>query len=372
MKIFKILLINIFLILSIFGIFFLTPPITFLIYEFFNNKMVEKTSYHKYKKISELDLYKDYPWSEKHFKELSQLKIKYNDYISWRRDDFVGETINIKNGLRKTLSANNSTKKFWFFGGSATWGKGVSDEYTYPSLFSTFNNVQSKNFGENAYISRQSLAYLINYIIVNEIENLQDIHVIFLDGVNDVFHKCQKNKSNILSTSREDIVRRSVDKSHLFSFKKTFEQISTLIMLIKSKLNNKYNDEEYYKFFNCYKNKIHAEKVAKTIVDTWSIASKLVQAKGGSFTAILQPVSYIGKSKNQYLDLRYSDILSKEYHSVYPLIKAYANISDFKFIDLTNIYDGCEDCYIDFSHVGPQGNKILASSISKVLINKYK
>lgn len=370
MKIFKILLINIFLILSILGIFFFTPPITFLIYEFFN-KSAGKTSHHKYKKESEVDLFKDYSWSKKHFNELGQLTVKYNDYISWRRDDFVGETINIKNGLRKTFSINNSTKKFWFFGGSTTWGKGVSDEYTYPSLFSALNNVQSKNFGENGYISRQSLAYLINYIIVNEIEDLSDIHVIFFDGVNDVFQKCQ-NKSNILSTSREDVIRRSIDKSHMFSFKKTFEQLLAYIMLIQSKFKNKYDNEEYSKFFNCYKNKKHAKKVATTLVDTWSIASKLVRAKGGSFTAILQPVAYIGKSEYEHLDLRYPDVLSKEYQSVYPLIRANANISDFKFVDLTNIYDGCKDCYFDFNHVGPQGNKILASSLSKILINKYK
>ena len=49
----------------------------------------------------------------------------------------------------------------------------------------------------------------------------------------------------------------------------------------------------------------------------------------------------------------------------YPLIIELATASNLNFLDLTGVYDGCGECYIDFSHVGPQGHQILVSSLSQ-------
>ena len=34
---------------------------------------------------------------------------------------------------------------------------------------------------------------------------------------------------------------------------------------------------------------------------------------------------------------------------VYPRIRHYAKDTGINFIDLTNVYDGCANCYIDFA-----------------------
>ena len=73
---------------------------------------------------------------KKTFQEYNRLKSKYFDYYGWRRSDFNGETINIKDGLRRTTQSKNIKDEYilWFFGGSTMWGTGVNDENTLPSL----------------------------------------------------------------------------------------------------------------------------------------------------------------------------------------------------------------------------------------------
>ena len=96
-----------------------------------------------------MHIYRDFPWAKKHFEEFQELPTSYFDYITWRRNDFYGETIVIENGLRKTFKPkipdNNIKEDFWFFGGSTTWGTGVNDYNTFPSIFSRINSV-STNF----------------------------------------------------------------------------------------------------------------------------------------------------------------------------------------------------------------------------------
>jgi len=59
--------------------------------------------------------------------------------------------------------------------------------------------------------------------------------------------------------------------------------------------------------------------------------------------------------------------LAAQYQAVYPLIIELAAERNFNFVDLTTIYDGCGECYIDFCHVGPQGHRILVSKLIATL-----
>jgi len=136
----KILAINFLMTFALIGIMFFIPPVYYSVVNIFK----KSTSKQLLVKKLDLNIYSNYYWAQKHFIELSELTTQYFDYITWRRTDYSGYTININNGLRDTLTpkyVNQKVGKFWFFGGSTTWGTGVSDNLTYPSIFAKQNNV---------------------------------------------------------------------------------------------------------------------------------------------------------------------------------------------------------------------------------------
>ncbi len=84
---------------------FLAPPVLFNLYIIFAKSGVISTNLDS---RSKLDIYSDYTWAEQHFLEFNSLSTSYYDYVTWRRSDFIGKTINIRNGLRKTTNVHSS------------------------------------------------------------------------------------------------------------------------------------------------------------------------------------------------------------------------------------------------------------------------
>lgn len=81
----------------------------------------------------------------------------------------------------------------WFFGGSTIWGYGNSDNYTIPSIYSKKNNSYVFNFGEQAWVTRQSLNQLINILG----DGYKPEVVVFYGGFNDISVGCRKENHEI-------------------------------------------------------------------------------------------------------------------------------------------------------------------------------
>ena len=156
-----------------------------------------------------------------------------------------------------------------------------------------------------------------------------------------------------------------------YSFSRTFSQLSDFLVSVSQKVNTNIANTVASNAYDCVKNKKRALEVAQTLVNTWKTASNLAQSMGGEFFAILQPVAYFGKSEVDYLNLNspYDKVLSEQYKVLYPLIIKIAEQSNLNFIDLSKTFDGCQNCYIDYCHVGPQGHYKLVQSLSDRLIN---
>ena len=366
----KIIAINFLILFAFLGIILISPPLIYHLYKFYMGS--DFISYSDER--SNLEIYDRYEWAAQNFREASQLNTKYHDYITWRRDDYAGETINIQNGVRKTKNVVNKTKsnkEFWFFGGSTMWGTGVSDDFTLPSLFAINSKNYSENFGELGYISRQSYAFLTNYIISNNYNDLHNVNVVFYDGVNDVAQRCRFDASE-MGTNQEDVIRRSVAApgARRLSFSRTFSQPMELLQILISKLQTATETDSFNEeWHQCDKDPSRALEVAETLIDTWQVTSDIVKNRGGNFFAILQPVSYYGNADVSYLNLDSlkDKSLARQYNAVYPLIVELAATRDINFINLTDIYDYCSNCYIDFNHVGPQGNLIAAKKFISAL-----
>ena len=58
--------------------------------------------------------------------------------------------------------------------------------------------------------------------------------------------------------------------------------------------------------------------------------------------------------------------LTKEFDAVYSYLRNEAPEEIDNFFDFSEIFDECMNCYIDFSHTGPQGNRIIAENLIKM------
>ncbi len=347
----------------------MAPPVIYSLYSIIS---VNSSSNDSIDERYKLAIYENIPWAEKHFIELSKTPISYYDFITWRRDDYRGETINITDGVRATIGTHAKIidpTQYFFFGGSTTWGTGVNDANTYPSLFAQQTQTLAKNFGESSYIARQSLSYLNNLLIQESKNDWSEIHVVFYDGVNDVANRC-RNEISGLGTARERQIQNTLKNltDSKYGFTRSFGQLTEFLSAVKSMLGSSIQIAE--SAYSCSLHPERAEEVARTLVETWQTASDIVSQKGGDFTAILQPVAFLGNPKIDYLELTtdYDLALAKQYEAVYPLIKELAKTRNINFLDFTNTYDNCDNCYIDYNHVGPQAHQLLAENLAQNLL----
>jgi len=346
----KAISINLAILLVFLALILLSPPVIYATYKQFKPARVDDRA--------NLEIYQNYDWAEKHFEEFRSLKTTYYDFVVWKRDDFNGETIQIKDGLRRTTndkSLLNTKKNYAFFGGSTMWGTGSSDEFTIPSQFSRITNFKSYNFGETGYSARQSLASYINFIL--EAENVDQgkniTNVVFYGGSVDVAVQCKRNSRN-LSTQREKQIQRALKTEQKFSYPETFSQVLSLLQKVVNVPSQVTHD--------CDSNPTKAKMVARTVVKTWITAQQLAQQNGMDFVAVLEPHGYSNSYAAQYLQL--DPIRAKQYAVIYPLIKQYANDKNINFIDLSNSLSDCDNCFIDDLHIGPAGNKKIAELMS--------
>lgn len=154
----KVVFYNLGITFALLGVLFLTPPTIEI-----SSKYLKQLFSEILDKRANLSIYDKFEWSDRYFAEHEELGSTYHDYITWRRDDYAGENINIIDGVRHTsppgaiqgVSAEAGLE-YWFFGGSTTWGTGVNDENTYPSVFAKKMESRQKT-SENLPISQGSL-----------------------------------------------------------------------------------------------------------------------------------------------------------------------------------------------------------------------
>ena len=206
---------------------------------------------------------------------------------------------------------------------------------------------------------------------------MSSVNVVFYSGVNDVSSRC-RSEISVLGTGREDQIQTTLSQGSDFKygferygFERTFSQLIDLLEGVIRRISNS-NPSNVNKInvYSCAENPNRALEVAKTLVDTWQITSDIVQSRGGKFTAILQPVALYGSPETSYLNLTTQNDsgLAAQYNAVYPLIIEVVKNRNLDFLDLTNVYDGCSNCYIDFCHVGPQAHQILTTRLMSDLI----
>lgn len=297
------------------------------------------------------------------FREYGQLTMVYRDYVGWRREPFQGETINIRfDGARvvgRTAASDDAPQAF-FFGGSTMWGTGAVDEETIPGHFAAAHpRMQVHNQGETAYVARQSLAALVNFLAAGARPKL----VVFYDGVNDVGTLCRR-EITLPGQIRQDQFERALEGGSGFS--EAVRALDTLFIAYTDRLVLQVTGDD--RVFDCSTDPAKAEQVAEHVVQVWTVAHELVTALGGRFVGVLQPSAYVGAPTIDHIadDLAARDSLADEFGAVYPLIAE--RIRDIPYLyDMSNAFDGDQIFYADWAHVNGAANAVIAGRISAII-----
>lgn len=368
----KIVCINILILIVLLGFIAIAPPLISDVNYLRLSLFKSKTSV--YDKAL-LPNYVGYEWANDYFSEEENIKTNYHDFIGWRRKEHSSSYINIdKQGFRKN-SINSeilySDAKVWFFGGSTIWGTGSKDDLTIPAFYQKISGLPTFNFGEGAYISHQSLNLLIKAYASQD--NLNKRLIIFYDGVNDVVHKCRSDQT-YFSTQQEPVFAKQYNSEpeksskSLLAFTPTIEIFTKIFSKIKFGSSEK-NNPASVATYNCDTDSAKADQIIRTLILDWRLAKSIAESKGGQFLPILQPVSYIGTPNLKYLPEVSGDVsLRRQYEIIYSKLKKKLAVEKIEYLDLTEIFDGSDLFYIDFCHVTPNGNRLVAQKINNYVL----
>jgi len=307
--------------------------------------------------------YKDEPWAEQHFKEFRETETDYLGYVVWRRKPYSGHTINVDTAERirvtPPISELPAAPVTYFFGGSTMWGFGARDEMTIPAYYQTISRESAVNYGESGWTAHQSLNQLMELMAVGR----RPAGVVFYDGLNEVEQKCRR-ENNFYSHSNEQRIRDALEYEsteigyYLRPIKAAAKSTATAIFG---------RNPDNKKVYDCNTDPQKAELVAEALLRDWMIAKYIAESNGARFFAFLQPVAFLSKTRLSHLQPGDLDAeLRKQFETVYPLIRAKMRERDIG-IDISGILDLDDYYYIDFGHLSPNGNRIIAEGMRKAM-----
>jgi hypothetical protein len=316
------------------------------------------------KKRDELPNFKaDYAHAKNVFKDYNRVQHQYEPFVEWKTLPYNGKTLHINEQGQRThevkLVSQKPEKIIRFFGGSTMWGEGSDDQHTIPALFNETNpQYEVYNHAQLAYNSRQELDALIN---VYSKEQKADV-VVFYDGVNDAAFLCPKEIDQLPAHRLVPMFREK-----LYVSKKAFvkDLLSKIFIENILKVIHKftYKPSAANSPYDCLSKPGKAEEIAEIMMKNWEMAHELVTDRNGKFLSILQPAAFVGKPRTDHLEL--DQQLAENFQEVYRLLKQKIGERNHPWIiDLSDKFDGNEYIYIDFCHVSPNGNEIMAREIT--------
>jgi lysophospholipase L1-like esterase len=272
-------------------------------------------------------------------------RYEFRSFLGWR------------NALRETINPNTiDDRKVYFFGGSTMWGIGSPDaRSTIPSQFAAATKVRSENYGEIGYTAHQSLVQLLQMLQAGHRPSL----VVFYDGVNDVAIKCERGLTPESHGQEREIAALLRGSDSPSSFAYYLKPVMRLAQRVSSQLSKSLSVSPY----ECDTDPKKAEAIAENLIRDWQFAKMLTESFGGKFIGVLQPVSYLSKTRLDHLNRPAG--LDRQYQTVYPLIREKI-AKGGQFNDLTSALDVDEKIYIDYNHITPKGNEIVAGKIAEI------
>lgn len=319
-----------------------------------------------------LPVYDEYEWKHKYGIDQSA-HYRYSEketlpYTLWKRGPFTSTYVNIDSfSLRVTpKSPLPSAKKVFVFGGSTVWGTGSPDSLTVPALLQTKlgKNYDVHNYGEAAYVHAQEQQLLLAELCSGKTPDI----VIFLDGANDTY-------AGVYSPG---IPRHPHQLgSPITSFIRSIPGMTNYAGIVEWSERKLRGDMRETEVFDS-RCRPHIESRAVKTVNSYLHMAKQTSAIGDDYgfdSYFFWQPTLLASTRNL---LPYEDLLCKKYSpTMAEVFRKTDSIARRLFAEseLENVfYIGSafdslvKPIYIDWCHVGPQGNDALANNIANKIL----
>ena len=319
--------------------------------------------------------YKDKNNAETIFSDFKKIQEIYTPYSMWEYSQINTHAINIlENSSRKVCYPDEKSesgiqesenKKIFIFGGSTLWGVGADDCHTIPSLLSKIisENIKTRkykivNFGIPGHTSTQELVKLIVEIRHNNIPD----YVIFYDGVNDTVTGAYR--PGIAGSHQQyHYIANKFDRNGFMGLLYSSHTIKLLGYFHERWLRR--NDEAYLLSLE-----EKAEKTAMVYKANVQMLDALSIQYGFKYYAFWQP-ELLTSNK---IKTKYERNLEENSGNLIPVYKSVSNkirqldFTGYKFANLSDIFvENQQDIFIDFCHMGPDGNEVVSESIFAII-----
>jgi len=307
--------------------------------------------------LREADALKGQPWVELYERERAASKeMRWVAYRYWQRAPFSGQTINIDaRGVRLTVqNANPGARQIWMFGGSTLWGTGTPDASTLPSLLARElapENVEISNFGESGYVSTQSLWRLMELLK----SGARPDWVIFYDGANEVFSSLQNGVAGL----PQNEANRRLEFNVLSDGGQSARLVLNGFSGFKRVLAKPASVPDVVAL---------AEQTARDYEANLRLLNGLSVEFGFKVLALWQPVIFTKKalSSSEQDELGSSAQVHRDLWLQTRKRLRLAPLSTLGWVDLSTELDAeTAPLYLDFCHLGPHGNALVARGIAR-------
>ena len=302
------------------------------------------------------DAYAGVAWQDAYRSEHRAAKdMRWEPYLYWRRKAFGGEHIFVnEQGERRTwaLEPAPAAATVWVFGGSTIWGTGVTNEETVPSWLARHAANQGmslnvRNLGESGYVSTQGVIALLRELQRGERPDV----VVFYDGVNDVFAALQAQQAGI---PQNEVLRQldfAAGRGNVVAW--ALRHLQGIAKLTGTARPD-----------------IDVSSLADSVAETYQTNMRAVAALGEQFGFdaffFWQP-SVFSRDHPTAFEQRIIDASWRTHRALQVAATAEVRMrlaEQDRFVDLSSGVDGArETVYLDFAHLGPRGNEIVAREI---------
>lgn len=322
-------------------------------------------------------VYANFPEKNDFWKEhLKTWDTHFEPYYHWRRNGFIGKYTNVsQQGVRLTVKegTRSCAKKIFMLGGSTLWGTGSPDGKTIPSILQSLlgDDYDIYNFGETGYVSTQELNYLLYQLSIGNIPDA----VIFYDGVNDgyagAYSPAIPRDPQNLRERENNKIEKEEQRLFIGGAAKIYE-ISNYKRLVTYLQRQLFGDTQPLDNWDNLV-KIDIKSNSMLVMDMYEAHIRQVKAlsKEYGFEAFFfwQPnlfsLTRISNSYEESIIEKSSSVWVESQQAVYLVAKERLSKREHEYIYfLGNIFDEVDEpIYIDWAHVGPNGNQILATEI---------
>ena len=329
----------------------------------------------------ESSVYRGVPWARQYWKEERQRKVSYESYVGWKEVPFSGQTINVGSDQHRrtsnSASCDGDAFAIWMFGGSTMLGTGSPDWETIPSNLARLLDKSGlkacvRNLGQTGWRNTQEVIELLQELKRNS--RRPDL-VVFYDGYNDGYAFYQSGKIDV--HMNYDIIRNQLEGA-------SERRIPGLLLelFIRSNTGQLLTGAARRQptIFGSVAPGHRAPDEADAKRDlnigylrNLDLVRALADKYGFRYAFFWQPVIFAGHKPLAAEEERIRRFFSTgiyeadvQYRQMASLFQAGTTPHLF---DISDVFDDTrQTIYIDYVHVGPEGNRLIAGRMRDVLL----